>query len=199
MTLAQRRRALMAQKPSEEQWDYVWNYTDGMPEYNGFVKTKTGSASSTMTENGVVLTVPEPSIDYVIYSFPITQTISGIVEVEVRFDFLPSSNTSQGFRLCLSNGTTGGQIMCPNKGLCLMTSNTPSSAEKITDVSTGLWYVIRIVLRGPVFDVYLNGSKIVSNRNNLSIYASQTRLMQQAGGQTTIRSIKYKFEQENTP
>lgn len=190
----------MAQKPSGEQWDYAWNYTDGMPEDNGFVKTITGDSNSTMTEDGVSLTAQDSYTGRSVqYAFPIVQTPSGIVEVEARFDLFSSYTNQPNFRLCLSNGSSGGQIMCPPRGICLMTNQSAGSAEKIADISTGVWYVIRIVLKGSVFDVYLNESKIVSDRNNLTTYANQTRIMQQGGGQTTIRSIKYRFNQEDTP
>jgi hypothetical protein len=191
MTLMQRRRALMAQKPYGEQWDYIWNYTDGMPENNGFTKTATGGSYSYLASDGVVLcAIGAFNIQYV---FPVQQTINGVVEIVVKFDSTPSDDIVQGFRFCVSNGSDGGQIMCPTKGLCLMTSSNGNYAEKIADVSTGVWYVIRISLKGPVFDVYLNNEKIVADRANLDLFATQTRIMQQAGGQSTLKSIKYKF------
>lgn len=175
----------MAQKPSGEQWDYVWNYTDGMPEDNGATKVVSGSPTINMTPEG--LEISTTSNHYVAYRYPDYQSNSGVIEVV----FTASENlgTGNNLRAGYSDGEKGMQICTPSGIVAPYGRSTPSAELATNQINT-----IRVSLRSNKF--WLNG-EVVGEVNYYTDYSTNTQVMiQQSGGKIiTLRSIRIRREQ----
>lgn len=162
--LMRRRRALLAQKPSSEQWDYVWNYTDGMPEDNGATLATSGTQSAVMKSDGLEIST---RTGYRAYRFPSLQTNSGVIEV----DFIPPQNlgTEQNIRVGYSNGSSGFQTSAAMGVITPMQHTTPSANLIADQVNT-------IRVQKTVNAFWLNGNLVGENLADTS-YSSNTQVM----------------------
>ena len=187
MTLMQRRRALMGQKTSGEQWDYVWNYTDGMPEDNGATKVNSGSFNTiTMTESGLVITTTSNS--YVAYRFSGYQSNAGTIECEFIMSESPSSG--QNIRVGYSNGTSGFQTQASSGVITPVNRSTPSASSNFGAINT-----VKVRWENSKGSFWLNGTPVGENLSDTQ-FSSNTQVMIQNTSNTpiTIRSIRIRKE-----
>jgi hypothetical protein len=183
--LMQRRRALMGQKPSGERWDYVWNYTDGMPEDNGATLVTNGEQTAVMTADG--LAISTSSLGWRAYRFPSFQTNSGVIEV----DFIPQQQLLQNgnnIRVGYSNGSEGFQTAAVS-GVVTPIGRTTPSVNLIAD------QVNTIKVQTPVNAFWLNGNLIGENLENTTYSANTQVMIQGTNGKIIIlRSIRVRRE-----
>lgn len=155
----------MGQKPSGEQWDYVWNYTDGMPEDNGATLATSGTQSAVMKSDGLEISIAGEG--YRAYRFPSLQTNSGVIEV----DFIPPQNlgTGQNIRTGYSNGSSGFQTSAVMGVITPMLYTTPSANLIADQVNT-------IRVQKTVNAFWLNGNLVGENLADTA-YSSNTQVM----------------------
>lgn len=203
-----RRRGLLKES-SDIDWDLEWDYTMGLLENNGWTKDVSGTASTSMQEQGEQLLSNYSA--YVRLNPPsayATMT-SGVMEVEASCTYSTGGGTNpssaQNLRLALSNGTNGNAI-CVNgstaagstgQGLKLQTNSNPRLCEYLSAWVSGSTHTVRLVLNNGSGEVWLDGVLIKSNIASSTIVNTvATRIWcQNAGGgsyPTYIKSVKLK-------
>lgn len=186
MSLNDRRRALMAQKPSGEQWDYVWNYTDGMPEDNGATKVTNGVFTIQMTNEGLSIGTDHGA--YVAYRFLNYQSDAGTIECEF---IMPEDPWRwQNIRIGYSDGTSGFQIESKSGNVAPMESSTPMAGSILGAINT-----VKVCWGNSKGAFWLNGTMVGENLLPTQ-YSGNTQVMiQNTGGIViTIRSIRIRKE-----
>ena len=185
-----RRRMLMTKpKQPEYEWDYEWDYRDGvLLEDSGLmVKTTSGSSSSEMTDDGQRLTVHRSPAHVKLTSAKQPTCNSGVLYAKFVLIRLASAN---GFRLMLSNGTNGIQVYI-NSTNGLYVDNTGTA---ICALDLLVEYELMIVLnKSGENEVYLNGERVCSTTSFETQYCNNNNVIQQEGGETLLRELKYKF------
>ncbi len=177
------------------EWDYEWNYTDGLPENNGMTKTINGSPTIQMDEDG--LYVRSAGTSYVRYDFatPTMTNGMGVVEV-VAVIACEEGLNGYNLRLMASNGVDGGSILTPNLKICHMTGTSPSGATQIGTYTKNLETTFTVIMNGSTFDVYANGALVASGLNcSASKYCTNNRVfVQQTGvGYVKLKAIRAKY------
>lgn len=183
MTLMERRRALMAGKPSGEDWEYVWHYTDGMPEDNGATLATSGTQSAVMKSDGLEISTPT---GYRAYRFPSLQTNSGVIEI----DFIPPQNlgTGQNIRAGYSDGSSGFQTSAVLGVITPMQLTTPSANLIADQVNT-------IRVQKTVNAFWLNGNLVGENLADTP-YSSNTQVMIQNTWDKTIKLLAIRIRRD---
>ena len=188
MTLMERRRALMEAQGGEpsEQWDYVWKSADGLPNNNGAELYLGGTGEAEITSDGLKISAPGNTTNYIAYRYTQYNFSSGIIEV----DFTPHIiNDGQNLRIAMSNGSNGAATQMSQTEVKVY--NGASICQYTNDVKNTL----RLHLRGNVWDLYLNGTLEQSNLPKVTNYTTTTQVMYQAGGTggyVVLHSIKIK-------
>lgn len=190
--MMQRRRGMIKLQEQSSDWDYEWDYTQGLLSSNGFTKTISGTeAAEALQEDGVLISSAFGS--YIRFD-AVQPTMSvGVGEYLV---VLNESNATgaQNLRLCLSNGTNGVQVYVNSSRWRIMNRDNPSAGTIIANAVNGETYRVRLELGETASDVYINGTKVAENvPNSSTIYCPANRLFQQNGGSTLVQSVKYKF------
>lgn len=198
MTLAERRRYLIAlQKKS---WDIVWTYDMGRLADNGFSEAITGNASGLLKNDGYYLTsYNSEALDYIRFRPSVTTCLGGVVEVQIKIlEFAPRFN---GFRLTLSNGIEGAQIAI-NKGNLYVLKEGETATGEASYASPSICATLNVntdYLLRMEFDinngtkVYLDNILVYDKKNFSNVYCTINNIYQQSGGQTILKSLKYKF------
>lgn len=157
-----------------------WRYADGMPENNGL--TYTGTAGKAVLQDGGVLLSPGAE-----YKFPVLTAKSATLECVLS---IPSFATYQyGFRMQLTNGTTGIRISCYLNEL-RFNQNTNSNLT-IAQLEADTEYTLRIEWNETDgANVYLNGSQVLTNAS--TIYAlDEIDIGQFHSGTTLLESVTF--------
>ena len=198
MDMMTRRRAMMAGIALPE-WDYEWDYTDGLPENNDWVKATSGSGASSLQSSYVRMQTAGAS-SYITYRNPETFNMSrGVLEAVMAIT-LPSGATGYS-RLCLGNGTKGIHILvhAPTKTIKLYDNGTIAQSTTIkSNIVSNTFYTIRLVLDGGYGDVFIDDEKVASHVDIKTIlYSSNTSVWHQASitvnTYTRLKSIKMKI------
>lgn len=157
-----------------------WRYADGMPENNGL--TYTGTAGKAVLQDGGVLLSPGAE-----YKFPVLTAKTAVLECV--FSISAFATYQYGFRMQLTNGTTGIRISCYLNEL-RFNQNTNSNLT-IAQLETDTEYTLRIVWNETDgANVYLNGSQVLTNAS--SIYAlDEIDIGQFHSGTTLLKSISF--------
>lgn len=187
MTLMERRRALMEAQGQRETWDYIWRSQEGLPNDHGATLYVGGRGAAELTSDGVRLTAPGNTQNYIAYRYPQYNNTSGIIEVE----FTPNiTSNGKNLRIAMSNGTSGGQTEMSNTEVKIY--NGSSICQFVNNAKN----VARIHLRGTVWDFYLNGNLKQSGIPLLTQYTGDVQVMFQGGGtndaNVVLHSIKIK-------
>ena len=174
---------MMDTKPAQD-WDVAWDYTMGLPEDNGFEKVISGAPEIEMTESGVQIIPGNGYVRYVPTGF---ETCSeGILEAVV---LIARFTDVSGFRMILSDGTSGLQIFCIQYHIKFQSR---SSLQIVKEIRTNTFYKIRIERIDGVNKIFLDDKKIYET-DELSIeYATGNRIFCQRGGEYLLKSIKFK-------
>lgn len=174
---------MMMETTPAQDWDVVWNYTMGLPEENGFEKAINTNPQVEMTENGLKII---PGVGYVRYTPIGFETCNeGIYESEVLFY---SFGVANGFRMILSDGTSGLQIFC-NQEAIKFQGGILQQALKTIQANTE--YKIRIERINEINRIFLNDEKIYETEALSEQYATGNRVFCQNNGEYLLKSIKF--------
>lgn len=174
---------MMQIKPPQD-WDVAWDYTMGMPEAHGFEKVIESRPEIEMTESGVQIIPGNGYVRYVPTGF---ETCSeGILEAVV---LIAQFTNVSGFRMILSDGTSGLQIFCIQHYIKFQNG---SSLQNVKEISTNTVYKIRIERIDGVNKIFLDDKKIYETDELSTQYANENRIFCQNGGQYQLQSIKFK-------
>lgn len=189
MTLMERRRALMAEgKPSGEKWDYIWKYTDGLPDANGATLVTSGNYDIQMSSDGLEITTTGGANNYVAYRFPNLQTPNGTIEAE--FIAASAIGSGQYIRVGYSDGQKGFQTQAANGIISPYGITTPSANLILGAINT-----VRSAWNGSKGAFWVN-SNFVGEDLNPTSYSSNTQVMIQAtsNAKITLRAIRIRKE-----
>ena len=157
MSLMTRRR-MMGNSERSNVWE--WDYTKGLLQNNGCViLSESGAINETLTGNSLRFT----GSGYRFYAPPFRYIEQGIVEVEVLFSDV---SNNQNFRVCIGNGTNGTQIMYTLDTLRLHDNSSPINGTPLMRLSHNVKHNIKIEHNETTFNLYVDGTKIISNRTN---------------------------------
>lgn len=181
-----RRRMMMVPPPAQD-WDVVWDYTMGLPEDNGFEKVIEANPQIEMTGDGLQIIPGIPGTGYVRYAPLEFETCNeGILEAVVLFAQFSSVN---GFRMMLSDGTSGLQIFCMQDCLKFQSG---ASLVNIKSINTNTVYKIRIERVSGVNKIFLDDEKIYETEELSIQYVVGNRIFFQNAGEYLLKSIKFK-------
>lgn len=173
----------MAAPPAQD-WDVAWDYTMGLPEENGFEKVIDTSPEIKMTGYGLKII---PGAGYVRYTPIGFETCNeGIYESEVLFY---SFSVANGFRMILSDGTSGLQIFCNQEAIKFQGGILQQALKTI---QTNTEYKIRIERINETNRIFLNDEKIYETEALSEQYAAGNRVFCQNNGEYLLKSIKFK-------
>ena len=178
-------------------WDYEWDYTDGLLTSNGWTQTNWNTGGvATMTETGLKLT--SNGNTNIMFKNTSYNMAKGVMEVTLAETYNTSTANING-NICLSNGTTGINIISPKGKVGIRNNSTLANCTTFATLSSATDFILRICLDGNVGRVCVDGEKVWEtsdvNANNISNYGSNTRLgseSQQSGYYTLIKSIRIK-------
>ncbi|MDE6470009.1 MAG: hypothetical protein K2L19_03185 [Eubacterium sp.] len=171
-----------------EDYPYKWDYGMGELRNAGYEELINGTASSTLSDNGLKLSAKTGN-SYIRYLFPIIH--SSISECEVVFNvesFVPA--TFNGFRIQLTNAVIGNQIYVKNNALYF---GSETAQLKLKDIIAEKDYKIRLWFdetRG--CKVWLDDELIYETESFSTQYCTNTAIFQQSGGSTILKSVKYR-------
>ena len=190
-----RRRMMMLQNASKENWDFNWNYKQGLLS-NYLTTTFSGEATETMTEKGLFLEVNAAelsSTNYVRYEFTPSNSNKAVIEMLININKFAKQD---GFRILLSQGNKGCQLYIQEGYIGyeagLNSVGTPVFISKIplalnTDYLIRIEYSITFGNRITVNNALLYEGSIFS-----SAYCTHNRLYQQKDGSTYIKEVRFK-------
>ena len=199
MDMMTRRRAMMGAAAGElPEWDFVWEYTDGLPEDNGFIVTKTGTSTVTLESGSVRLTAKGGTDSHVTIDYP-HDFPKGVLEADIT-----TGNTTNWYSyFSLSNGVSNiavrPQYTSSYKKIYLPNADARADMLELMGCNSGTSYKIRVVLNGGYGDVYINDVLRASSVDISTIKKQNTLtgLVFYAGSTGTyymyLRSIKMKF------
>lgn len=156
----------------------------GLPEENGFEKVINTNPQIEMTGDGLQII---PGVGYVRYTPIGFETCNeGILETILSIAQFASAN---GFRMILSDGTSGLQIFC-NSGLLRF-----QWGQYLRDIKTlqlNTLYKIKIERVSGVNKIYLDDEKIYETEELSTQYAAGNRIFCQNNGEYLLKSIKFR-------
>lgn len=181
---------MQAQQPSS-QWDYEWDYSQGLLSSDGWDKTISGTASESIVSNGLKLS--SASTGYIRLSNDNYNISAGVMEVLINVPQYSTYNTDENNRICLSNGSKGITLY-PNSGKWrVMNNSSPGSGTALADFVINTDYTIQLILDGGYASALINGASVLSGWDiNNGVYSSRTAIwsQKQRGGYALIKSIK---------
>lgn len=189
--LTRRRGLILPSGGDDEDWDYVWRYTDGLLEDNGWTKVVSGDGSSSMTASGQRLTSRS---GYVTIRRPSFNTSIGVLEVVLTVN--ADANNQTYARICLSNGSRGIQIFFPKGKIALYDDAPYNGNYTVIGENGNTGHKIRLVLNGNIGAVYIDGQLAIDNVSiSRILYATYTAVWSQtqSGNDTIIKSVKVKL------
>ena len=177
---------------NKKYWDIEYDYSMGALENNGFTKEISGVCDSYIIEDGFLLTAGS---GHIIYNPRIVK--ANKAEAEVIIYLKKSAESDYGFRFDLSNGTYACHICIKKGGLYVDESQTKQNyigTKYISKINLNTEYKINVY-----FDekegckVALNDKLIYEGKIFSYNWTIRNYIIQQNGGETVIKSIKYKF------
>lgn len=173
-------------------WDYEWKPSDGVLEDNGWTKTTSGTASETITSDGLVLSADTGTSNKISFSNYSLAYKSILMEIVVRFTSVPES----GYCLELQVGTDKNTSHKGGLRLSVNNATWTGNGTASTEVETGVDYNVVIGIAGnmdggnPTTYAFVDDVKLNTGGRNATY---QTVLIQQMnGGSAIIKSIKVK-------
>lgn len=148
--------------------DYTWLYRadrDGVLSTNENITAvaQQGTPSETVSDNVLNVQVTNGAQ---IYKINPLDSSNAILKAKVRFNELPSSTAPNGFRMQVSNGTTGAQIyafkLSSANGYSLRTNTGDTQQIVLDNIALNQWYIISCELR--------NGKQIITVNDNATEY-----------------------------
>ena len=186
--LLRRREIIAAQHISIPEWDYMWDYTQGVPTVGGWTLSKSGTTSTSMVSDGCKMTANNSS--NINYNMDSASTSKGVYEVQFYIPTNGKKSVGQGnFRFGNSSTcvfvvfyvTSGGvrEIRKWNK-------SGMASGTKIGSFSFDTVYTLRITLDGTA-DIELNGTALATGTAADAYYKGSPRFgIQNAGGSSIV-------------
>lgn len=156
----------------EPEWgtDYTWLYRadrDGLLSTNDNISevVQQGTTPAETVSNNVLNVQVTNGAQ--IYKINPLDSSNAILKAKVRFNELPSSTAPNGFRMQVSNGTTGAQIfafkLSGANGYSLRTNLGGDTQQIVLDnIALNQWYIISCELR--------NGKQIITVDDNATEY-----------------------------
>ena len=176
----------------EKEWDLEWNYKMGKLEENEFLKVIQGNNKDILNDDGQTLTAYLNS--YLLYHAKVTTTKKAKAEVILS---VKEFAAQKGFRFTLSNGTYGCHISIRNGGLYVDENTTNSydiGTKRISDLEIDREYKIKLYFdENDGCKVYLDEKLIYDEKIFSYCWIKQNNIIQQDGGTTVLKSVKYKF------
>lgn len=177
----------------EKKWDLEWNYKMGKLEENEFLKVIQGSTKDILNDDGETLTIYSNG-SHLLYHAKVTTTKKAEAEVIIS---IKEFAATRGFRFTLSNGTYGCHISIRNGGLYVDENTTNSNdigTKRISDLEIDKEYKIKLYFdENDGCKVYLNEKLIYDEKIFSYCWIKQNNVIQQDGGTTVLKSVKYKF------
>ena len=179
-----RRRAIMNTQAPDYDWDVAWDYTMGLPEDNGFEKAIAVNPQIEMTGDGLHIVPGEGYVRYTPIGFETCN--EGILETILS---IAQFAYGDGFRMILSDGTSGLQIFCNQYYIKFQNGGF---LQNVKEISTNTVYKIRIERIDGVNKIFLDDKKIYET-DALSIqFVIENRIFFQSDGGYLLKSIKFK-------
>ena len=159
MDMMTRRRAMMgAVSGPLPEWDYVWEYTDGLPDDNGWNKTATGDGGASLITAGLKITGTSSARLYYLNADRFNVD-TGVLEVVAKI----VGTQSGQLIVSLGNGNGDavqirGQYSTGNKGIWACTAGSISGMTKLVSISSNTLYTIRLEKEPTTSRIYINGT-----------------------------------------
>ena len=177
----------------EKKWDLEWNYKMGKLEENEFLKVIQGNTKDILNDDGEILTIYSNG-SHLLYHAKVTTTKKAKAEVILS---VKEFAATRGFRFTLSNGTYGCHISIRNGGLYVDENTTNSNdigTKRISDLEINREYKIKLYFdENDGCKVYLDEKLIYDEKIFSYCWIKQNNVIQQDGGTTVLKSVKYKF------
>lgn len=173
-------------------WDISWDYTEGLPENNGFTKTYTDGTAN-MTSNGL-----ECSGSSLAWTPNNEQTATTtIFETVFIPEILSSQNSANGngFKLAVFNGSRAMTVGVNSQGVCYYDAARSGYSVATSNISTNTEYLLRIETGQSEGKIYLDG-ELVSTVALASTSTTNSRVFGAASarsGKTLIKAIRYDY------
>jgi hypothetical protein len=183
----------------EIQWDYEWNYTDGLPNDNGMTLANSGANTINMTGNGLSVVTQNSSSSNVIYKLESigglkTQVISELVFEITAF----TAQSGGGIRHYAGLGGSGatalkiGQFLVAEDGIKYLTTSSGWATLYSATFLTNTEYKMRIVQVANNADVYINGL-LVGSLQTFSENVAYPQFTAHRGVSVLFKSYKLKW------
>ena len=179
----------------EKKWDLEWNYKMGKLEENEYLKVIGGNESvkDILNDDGETLTIYGNN-SYLLYHAKVTTTKKAEAEFVLSIKEFASQS---GFRFTLNNGTYACHISIKNGGLYVDENTTNSNnigTKRISDLEIDKEYKIKLYFdENDGCKVYLDEKLIYDEKIFSYCWATRNNIIQQNGGTTVLKSVKYKF------
>ena len=188
------RRLMMAQQKSEN-WDFSWNYKQGLLSDFLPLKKTGNTPTETMTEKGVLISANQLSTNITYATIPPTSNVA-VLEIKFEIKTMVDTSPTTGFRLRLSNGVKGCQLILNGASkIGYESGNNLNNATFIVKkpLDTDTEYLIRME-----YDIN-NGNKVTVNGELLyegkaysQYWCTRHSIMQQEWGSTYLKEVRFK-------
>ena len=174
---------------SGSEWDYEWDYTDGLLTSNGWTVVGTPTGTETMGENGVVLTGP------IELRSPVNVMNSGVMEI----DFIsPQQTTGCTIYAGISNGTSGAKFSIDRQywRICDKVMSSCYNMHVLLSQNPGnTLHTVRLELGETSSDYYVDGVLQADDFSNESVVDCTYNMVGYYldGLSATISGIRYKI------
>jgi hypothetical protein len=185
---------------SSEQWDFEWDYTDGLPNDNGMELTNTGSNTISLASNGLSIATQNSSTSQVVYNYTSIGDLKTEVISELVFEITAfSTQSGSGVR---DNASLGGaasdakkcaQLCLSQNGIQYLGTASGWSTLSATPLSLNTEYAVRIDQTDGNADIYLNGTLVGSLENDFREPIGYAKFGVYRGVSALIKSYKLKM------
>lgn len=174
-----RRRGMMVVPSSGPsplpEWDYEWDYSDGLPTATGWTKGTSQTTSEAIEDTYLKVTSGGGSGNYIRYTNSSYLTSKGVLEV--KFRGVSSSNTI--FTIGISDGTNGLSVQSiytsSYKGIYLCDASSTANRTKLLSLSSATGtYTVKLVIDNGYGSVYINGTLYADNVDLSTIVSFKT-------------------------
>ena len=183
-----------------EQWDFEWDYTDGLPNDNGMVLTNTGSNTINLASNGLSIATQDSSSSLVAYEYQSISNVKTEVISELVFEITAfSTQSGSGVRDNAALGGTGAtakkcaQLNLSQNGVQYLGTASGWSTLSATPLSLNTEYTVRIDQTDGNADIYLNGTLVGSLENDFREAVGYAKFGVYRGVSALIKSYKLKI------
>ena len=172
VSLMQRRREMMQTTGASPlpEWDYEWDWSDGIMSNNGWTKTYNGTVyEEVQTSDQRVRTGARRTDNWIKLTRTSLNTSTGVLQVH----HVITGSNNWFVELTLGNGTGGirvrFQFTSSYQGIYLVDSSNIANMTKLTSLAGGTEHTTKLLLNGSYADVYDNNVMLVSNVSISSI------------------------------